>query len=628
MVYSFFFSERCAWAVQNAVGAILPALFVVVPALKFSGSCVAILFYGVSSQAFSIDRSVGGRVFGALLWTGAFFMGGVLAYGITSLAWLARGQGVVGVGTVPISEQASLPTVNAAYYVLVMVLHIVCSFYMSRPRAMEADFMCTARGTLSHVYLSVVTTMAVLLPLFGQEQYWAENIGAMMKAITITMGGAILGPVLVYVQSSHDNVRRRLSACMVDAGTFLTALASGGWGTGKRQLTVQDLIKQTALVEMDLMCCRLEPPWPMLTSQIGADYRKYARSLLQLQKLLGSANALSNCVVDDVDEDDGDGKDGIRDVVEQVAAGVATSLASMAACLSRMPLWGRCSGDRLAWRPMGDEFWALYRVLVADGYDMYLSRNGMQDGACQGIVDVLEGVADTVGASRKSPLVSLAACEALILECSALESRVAEALEAGGCNLMVDECGEKHACIDPGDGDAGVFRRTVRKIKSASGSPYAIALLGDLAQATSYSTWVLQITRFWWTTVSLFSCRWMDWMAIKHLLGRRDVQFYLKFFFAVNGALVAIVLIEWLGYGNTDSAATNASSMASFYSNWQPEVSCLAGVHSAPFYSSPSLTHARSSIFYLIASIFSLRRSYACKKPWRYRWSRRSCAQQ
>ncbi len=189
MVYSFFFSERCAWAVQNAVGAILPALFVVVPALKFSGSCVAILFYGVSSQAFSIDRSVGGRVFGALLWTGAFFMGGVLAYGITSLAWLARGQGVVGVGTVPISEQASLPTVNAAYYVLVMVLHIVCSFYMSRPRAMEADFMCTARGTLSHVYLSVVTTMAVLLPLFGQEQYWAENIGAMMKAITITMGG-------------------------------------------------------------------------------------------------------------------------------------------------------------------------------------------------------------------------------------------------------------------------------------------------------------------------------------------------------------------------------------------------------------------------------------------------------
>jgi hypothetical protein len=563
------FSERCAWAMQNAVGAVLPTLFVVVPELKFTGSCVAILFYGVSSQAFSIDRSVGGRLFGALLWTGAFFMGGVLAYGITSLAWLARGQGVVGVGTVPVSEQASLPTVSSTYYVLVMVLHIVCSFYMSRPRAMESDFMCTARGTLSHVYLSVITTMAVLLPLFGQEQYWAENVGAMMKAITITMAGAILGPVLVYVQSSHDNVRRRLSACMVDAGTFLTALASGGWGTGNLKLTVQDMIKQTALVEMDLMCCALEPPWPMLTSQIGADYRKYGRSVLQLQKLLGSANALSNCVVGDVDKDGEDGDDGIRGVVEQVAAGVATSLASMAACLSHMPLWERCSGDGLAWRPLGDEFWSRYTTLVAGGYDLW--NNGLRVGACQGIVDVLEGAADVSigGANRKSPLVSLAACEALILECSALESRIAEALEVGGGGEVVNWHSDRKSSI---------FGGAVSKIRDAIRSPYAVALLGNLAQATSYSTWVLQISRFWWTTVSLLSCRWMGRRAIKQLLGRRDIQFYLKFFFAVNGALVAIVLIEWLGYGDTDSAAMNASSMASFYGNWQPEYFLTATV--------------------------------------------------
>ncbi len=178
-------SERCAWAAQNfvgecrnrsccidftrpltgpltrpltgpltrplpLVGAILPMLFVVVDELRFTGSCVAILFYGVSSQAFSIDRSIGGRVFGALLWTGAFLMGGILAFAMTSLAWVARGAGVVGVMTVPASEQGSLPTVSATYYILVMVFHVVCSFFMSRPRAMEAGFMETARGTLSH----------------------------------------------------------------------------------------------------------------------------------------------------------------------------------------------------------------------------------------------------------------------------------------------------------------------------------------------------------------------------------------------------------------------------------------------------------------------------------------------
>ena len=616
---------------QNAAGAILPALFVVVPELRFTGSCVAILFYGVSSQAFSIDRSIGGRVFGALLWTGAFFMGGVLAYGITSLAWLARGEGVVGINTVALSERSSLPTVSAAYYVLIIVLHIVCSFYMSRPRAMEADFMCTARGTLSHVYLSVITTMAVLLPLFGQEQYWAENIGAMMKAITITMAGAIIGPVLVYVQSSHDNVRRRLSACMVDAGTVLTALASGGWVTGKREMTIQDLIKQTAMIEMDLMCCTLEPPWPMLTSQVGADYRKYGLSLLQLQKLLGSANALSNCVEVVVDMDD---KDRIRDVVEQVAAGVAASLASMALCLSRMPLWGRCSGDELAWRPMGGEFWARHRALVADGYDTYLSRNGMQSGACQGIVDVLEGEADTAGANRKSPLVSLAACETLILECSALESRVAEALEVGeGVDALeggrtVNGSGGKHAGGERRDANAaGFLGGTVSRVKAASRSPYVVALLGDVAQATSYSTWILQITRFSSTTVSLVSCRWMGLRAIKQLLGRRDIQFYLKFFFAVNGALVAIVLIEWLGYGNTDSAATNALSMADFYTNWQPEVGCAAGPLALAHLPPPSHSWA-SSISHAITSTSSLRRSYACKRPWKYPWSRPSYGQQ
>ena len=160
MIYAFFFSERCAWAMQNAVGAILPVLFVVLDRLRFSGSCVAILFYGVSSQAFSIDRSIGGRVFGALLWTGAFFMGGVLAYGLTSLAWLARGSGVVGVLTVPLSERLTLPTVNAAYYVLVMVLHIVVSFFMSRPRAMEADFMYVVVGfcRLAFTFLELTFT--------------------------------------------------------------------------------------------------------------------------------------------------------------------------------------------------------------------------------------------------------------------------------------------------------------------------------------------------------------------------------------------------------------------------------------------------------------------------------------
>ena len=348
------------------------------------------------------------------------------------------------------------------------------------------------------MYLSVITTMAVLMPLFGQELYWTQNIGSMMKAITITMAGAIIGPVLVFVQSSHDNVRRRLASCMVDTGVWLTAVASdrsgsgngGSNGNGKgngsdvKSITVQDVIKQTALIEADLMCCTLEPPWPMLTSQVGADFRLYGASLLQLQKLLGSANALSNCVpaatVGDLESE-------TRGVVEEVAAGVAASLAAMAVCLGHMPLGGPCSGNEVGWRPLGDAFWGEYLALVADGYRAYVSRNGLEDGACQGIMDVLKGhgIKDH---TSKSPLVSLASCESLVRECQALEQRVAKALDVVGSDDVGDEKdGKPTASLSASlSASASASTSASSRLRSTVNSPYVVALVNDLAQATSY----------------------------------------------------------------------------------------------------------------------------------------------
>lgn len=50
--------------------------------MNFSGACVGILFYGVSTQAFSIDRSCGGRNFGAILWSGGLLCGGIIAFAL------------------------------------------------------------------------------------------------------------------------------------------------------------------------------------------------------------------------------------------------------------------------------------------------------------------------------------------------------------------------------------------------------------------------------------------------------------------------------------------------------------------------------------------------------------------
>jgi hypothetical protein len=610
-------SERAAWAAQNAVGAILPTLFVVVPELRFSGSCVALLFYGVSSQAFSIDRSIGGRVFGALLWTGAFFFGGVLAYALTSLAWLARGSGVEGVlavevdilneistpersngtasngelgadsavenrdlvaayfkdgGQLPSTEKISnsssplieelidfnASTVNSAYYILVMVLHLVASFYMSRPRAMENDFFNKARGTLSHVYMSVITTMAVLMPLMGQELYWTQNIGGMLKGITITMAGAIIGPVAVYVQSSHDNVRRHLAGCMVDTGILLSRVASGGWDYAGKKHTPQDLIKQTVLAEGDLMCCSFEPPWPMLTSQVGADYRVYGRTLLQLQKLIGSVNAISCCL--------GDGsqartdEDPLLDIVKQCSVAVVTSLQKMAICLNDMPLKGPCSGNGLSWRPCGEKYWMGFEELLVAGFGSLRLKSDLQGGTCKEIQTILEGDRETK--LMTSTLTLLVATESLLEECISLEDWVAKAL---GITDISDCKGE----MESKSYESGIG--WLKSLRDCMKSPYLVALLGDLKQATSYSTYVLQIARFWDTNSSIVRGKWANIESIRQLLYRRDVQFYLKFFFAVNGALIAIILVEWLGYGNTPSSITNATSMASWYFNWQPE---------------------------------------------------------
>jgi len=109
-----------------------------------------------------------------------------------------------------------------------------------------------------------------------------------------------------------------------------------------------------------------------------------------------------------------------------------------------------------------------------------------------------------------------------------------------------------------------------------------LSLAGSLSFVPScvsrYSTWVLQLTRAWWTTKSVVRCQWLRPRVVGALLARRDIQFYLKFFFAVNGALIAIVLIEWLGYGSGGTAAGNATSMASFYFDWQPEYFLTATV--------------------------------------------------
>eukprot|EP00889_Picochlorum_renovo_P004119 jgi/Picre1/31149/NNA_006503.t1 len=610
------FHERTAWAVQNGVGAIIPLLFMVVDEMNFSGACVGVLFYGVSSQAFSIDRSIGGRTFGGILWTGGFLFAGILAYMIISLAWLARGgaQGILTykppavLGQLTPEEDdivreylegasfSAIPddgkndlipkleeslkefslTVSPAFWIIVMVLHIVFSIFMTRVRTMETDFMNMARGVLSHVYLSVVATLAVLMPLMGQPKFFTSIVGGMMKGVTVTFAGAVIGPLLVYVQSSHDNLRDHIGDTMMMAAKFLTAKASI-FQAARMKHTAQDLdsyrsiahggagvsdavsiIKNSLQTESDLACCSIEPPWRMLTSQPGADYRLYAAVLAALQKLVGSINALDimSKSLDSLMLDSSLGPektDRLWDATLAVHLHVLTALQDAAVALRHKPLFGKCSGNSLSWRPKGNAYW---NPVLRDLNDaVHASLVCLKESACKGVASSL----DMVEVERMQHKIAKALCITDVAE------EFVVPLSANKANSGVEQPVPLHMkCML-------LWRRFFN-------SPYVIAMWGDVKQATSYLTYELQIKRFFDTLKHFFMGRWVSRENIKALLDRRDVQFYLKFFVSVNLAFVAIILICWLKYGNSSSAVKNATDMATFYGNWQPEYFLTATV--------------------------------------------------
>ena len=77
--------EPLKWAVQNCAGLVICLLFSLVPRLTFTGSCSTTVFYAVSSLFFSVDRSVGGRLFGGMLWIGVFLSGGLIGFGLVGI---------------------------------------------------------------------------------------------------------------------------------------------------------------------------------------------------------------------------------------------------------------------------------------------------------------------------------------------------------------------------------------------------------------------------------------------------------------------------------------------------------------------------------------------------------------
>ncbi|EFN52423.1 hypothetical protein CHLNCDRAFT_138922 [Chlorella variabilis] len=267
---AFLQSERAAWAAQNAVGMLFAALFAVVLRLQFTLACLCGVL--ASSLVLSLDRSVGGRLFGGIIFVGTVLTGAGVGGGLVVLAWLAHGSGQALVEYLPEEMQAIpptatiqrledafdqftaiplppllkelvdaaveklsellgevLPPISAAYWALLMVVTAL-SFLPTAAARANRDFGKGIIIAIFMVFLSSMLVFATLLPLLGTKVFWDTVVIGYFKVAFVAAAANVVAGVLVCVRSAHDDVRRECAAILRGLGARISRLGTAAAG--------------------------------------------------------------------------------------------------------------------------------------------------------------------------------------------------------------------------------------------------------------------------------------------------------------------------------------------------------------------------------------------------------------
>ena len=653
-------------------------LFLVISEISFASACLGGLFYGISSQTFSVNRTIGGRLVGAWNWIGSFLCGGVIGFLIVSLAWLARGDAkavleyqyagtnitILGgpqqyesylknaawqpipsawwgienltanatVDAVRELEELDSETVSPAFWVLLIVLHAVFSIVLSYSRGFSKSLELMY-SLISIVMMSMITVLGGgLMPLLGQRLFWDNVVGSFIKALLLVSGGMFCSAFLVYVQSSHDEVRERTAKLMVRMGQSMSWLSSslhlctsnaplgdgkedtdgdkeGDFGIEKKSKemkslldewksrqkvgNVAELLKESLGIKSYIGTCFFEPPWPGFCSQWGADYRKYDALLFQIQIFLGTLNCIDSIVrqvlsamVYNHSPEDMARIQPLLSAIINVLTTVSGVLIELAETLKTMDFGKKCSGNDLVWRPKSLEFWDSKMSDLRQA--IYSHLDTMKESSRRGVMSALDKVDVDMQPTFHldgSSAVLIASCESLIDNCTQIEVSAANALDitdssdvmhlskikiapsADGCDDEVSK--KKYSMIE-----------RARKIWDRIWMRYATYLQPcweTVWLASGLFSWSIQLrslrkiaTKICSSDFFLYSCNF------RKAITKKNVYTYMKFYLAMNLALIIIILVIWLGFSNSDSAVQNAIDAANFCSKWQPQYFILA----------------------------------------------------
>lgn len=464
--------------------------------------------------------------------------------------------------------EEQVPPVDTAYWVLLIILYFVLSFPFAFSRGMVKSYMGLVLA-IATLFFSSQVVFGSLMPIFGQRLFWTQVTGGYCKVALINVGAMMIAGMIIFVRSAHDSVRQGLGSVMISCGKNLTEMASSAYVhvVGKdgdsdvktlndnpymdeviRMAQPKNRVKkgsvllqvETFNVESSLVSCLFEPPLPGLVSQPGQNRFKYELVLKGLKRIISIISNLETSYADGTQES--------REILshDEFATSVNMTLASVAAILQRaavvlqdMPVFKKCHGESLSWRPEKKDF---YREIEANLTQVYELIRTSSLGYPRVPENLVKG---------SSALLTLTSCTSLLEEVEILEQLLCDALEI------------------PTDTDAKVTEEKIVQKKSVKDlilmDSWAPSFVMHSCLLSGLLAWALMAQGMKLTyDYSLGSLSKIPWRK------KREVHFALKYWIGMTLAVMGIILIFWLGKGDDQNPVQGYGNMADFFFNWQP----------------------------------------------------------
>ena len=568
-------SEPLKWALQNAVGLAICLLFALVPRLAFSGSCQASVFYAVSSLAFSLDRSIGGRLFGGVIWIAVFLSGGLMGAALASLAWLARGDGVPKEGLSDTSvDPTTIPEISAWFYIVIMVVHAVLGAPLTWARA-TAGGTDVALALVLHVFASIMFVFGMaFLPVSGLTWFWTDLYGTLLKNGLVVCLAMFVNSCFVYVRSAHDDVRQTLSGCFSDVGELLSrvssdldAVAHGAETRSKASSpTSISIMQKTLSVQSSIVAATMEPAIPGVFCSFSDDSGSFGLLTQKLQVHLGSLLSVEKITKTLVD-----GISGPSAAQTQVLSCAALITSTLAGLVSQMgdPLRvtsrnGVFRTKQQVWKPHDLAFWDMLMGKLADCMEDI--TDDLHVSAAKGLERALEEELDgPVTDVRGAGVALLASLESILDDVIVLELMVARA-------LRLDES------------DLGVLMPSSPVSRPWYRYNWLSGFITNLTIASGVYVWLIlsktltdftrQLRALCSPSASAHGHEDVD--IVEASRRRRKVRHFWKVYIAYQLSFVAVVLITWLRFASTGSYVSNAEGAAKWIGDWYAEYFFLA----------------------------------------------------